>query len=222
MVDFNHGARSLRPPETDAEKAAWMREHALAHSGNLTDEGWAQLYDLEHAPMTTESQELARLGFEWAPADDLTDAQLHRELWRLLERLARERRVFVAQTNHLSDRELYIELTERRLVAEKRSLPVRQCAAWQVNLLDDCEECDLDLFLRFYASDEEREYWEEAGESLPPAETAPFDRDRLLPKPGFPAHQPIMLSIPNGRDGRLAGVYLNASQRRMVDGAELD
>ena len=42
---------------------------------------------------------------------------------------------------------------------------------------------DTALFLRYYATDEDRELWkrELPDEDIPPREGLPFDRDRLLP-----------------------------------------
>ena len=81
-------------------------------------------------------------------------------------------------TNHLDDRQLYTLIYRDILPSYEKKLAHRSSYLhWDcANLGEDPEP-----WLRYYASEEEREMWqEETGEDLPPATEAPFVRK--LPK----------------------------------------
>lgn len=77
-------------------------------------------------------------------------------------------------TNHLNDRQLYTLIYRDILPSYEKKLAKRN------NYLHwDCAniEGDPDIWLRYYASDEERDMWaDETGEKLPPREVPPYAR----------------------------------------------
>lgn len=88
----------------------------------------------------------------------------------------------VESTDHLSDRELYRWLVTDAL-CEETFLPLPGSGgAWHTSPIGGCSEEDNEIYLRYYADDDTRERWHrDFGETLPPKEKPPYDRDRLLP-----------------------------------------
>ena len=105
--------------------------------------------------------------------DTLDDRQLHDLLWETIDRLY-DKRIVLDFTDHLSDRELYCLLIRDILPSAEKKIDVpRNFLHWHCLDADD----DPEIWLRYYASDEEREAWaEEDGQPLPPAEIPPFPR----------------------------------------------
>lgn len=103
----------------------------------------------------------------------LGDEELHEVLWQTLRRLS-EQQIELEYTDHLSDRELYCVLYRDILPCEEKCLrPPRNPLRW--HCVDSSE--DPETWLRYYASDEEREEWFDLwGEELPPLESPPHRR----------------------------------------------
>jgi hypothetical protein len=112
--------------------------------------------------------------------DRLNDEQIHELLWDTLEKLY-DRRIVLDFTDHLSDRELYCVIYRDILPSPEKKIDLpRNYLHW--HCLDDSD--DPEMWLRYYASPQERESWaEETGMRLPPSETAPYPRrmPRRLP-----------------------------------------
>jgi len=94
---------------------------------------------------------------------------------------------YVLHTDHLSDRELYAELWERGL-RDPAHLPGRNPrGGWFHDFLGSWGEDEMQLWLRYYASDADRakhaKDWPK--DTLPPKEKPPFNRDWRLPKGPF-------------------------------------
>ena len=102
--------------------------------------------------------------------DTLDDRQLHDLLWETIDRLY-DKRIVLDFTDHLSDRELYCLLIRDILPSAEKKIDVPEnYLHWHCLDADD----DPEIWLRYYASQEEREAWaEEAGQPLPPAEIPP-------------------------------------------------
>jgi hypothetical protein len=103
----------------------------------------------------------------------LADLELHQQLHQIIGRLY-EKNIVLVHTGHLSDRQLYCLIQRDILPAqEKKVVLPKRFLKWQC--LDIVE--DEESWLRFYASDEERNTWHfETGLQLPPKEELPFMR----------------------------------------------
>ena len=107
------------------------------------------------------------------PPEHLNDAELTELLHDVVMQLFNQN-VVLDFTNHLSDRQLYTLIYRDILPAYEKKLNRRDSYLhW------DCASTDGDpeTWLRFYASDDEREMWaEETGDPLPPRAVPPHDR----------------------------------------------
>ena len=118
---------------------------------------------------------------ELTPPCTLDDHLLHKTLWKTIHKLY-DVRIVLDFTDHLSDRELYCLLIRDILPSPEKKVDLpKNFLHW--HCLDRDE--DPDTWLRFYASEEERETWaDETGQEPPSPEVPPFPRvmpRRLLP-----------------------------------------
>ena len=145
---------------------------------------WKQLVDYEEAPWTTHFQQLEKAGVSLPPPDSLKDKELTAKLWEVIQKLALLH-VFIEQTDHLSDRELYTHLWTDSLREETKALPMDANSAYHLQMLGSGSEEDNLLYLKYYADDAWRRQWhkEFPGDPIPRHEDPPYDRDRVLPKP---------------------------------------
>src|ERR1700761_8659715 len=67
---------------------------------------WEHIVDYEEAPWTTHFQQLENASVSFPAPDSLKDEELTAKLWEVIQKLALLH-VFIEQTDHLSDRELY-------------------------------------------------------------------------------------------------------------------
>ncbi len=103
----------------------------------------------------------------------LNDQDLHEILWDLIYKLY-EKRIILDFTDHLSDRDLYTLIYRDILPArEKKIDPRNSFLHW------DCAAMggDPEIWLRFYAGEEDRQAWAETyRQPLPPTEAPLFPR----------------------------------------------
>jgi hypothetical protein len=108
--------------------------------------------------------------------ETLSDADVHRILWDTIEHLY-EQRVILDLTDHLSDRQLYCLIARDILPSyEKRIADHRNYLHWHC-----LQENDMDCWLRFYATDVEREQWEEETGTVAPEKMEP-PHPRKMPR----------------------------------------
>jgi hypothetical protein len=105
--------------------------------------------------------------------DHLNPDQLHRVLWDTIQKLYQQQ-IVLDFTDHLSDRELYCVIYRDILPSPEKKLERSNTFLhWQC--LD--VNRDPDIWLRHYASPDERAAWaEEVGGELPPQQPPPFPR----------------------------------------------
>ncbi len=107
------------------------------------------------------------------PPDRLSDEQLREHLWDAIHKLY-ERRIVLDFTDHLADRELYCLIYRDILpCAEKKIDSLNNYLHW------DCADMggDPTIWLRYYASEQERLAWaDDVGGPLPPVEDPPHPR----------------------------------------------
>lgn len=122
---------------------------------------------------------LRERGIEMPDDATLDDEQVHRRLWEVIVAM-KAIGLVIEFTNHLSDRELYRCLGEA--LKEETILTDDPNSAWHLSPIGSGSEEDNEIYLRYYADEEERRRWAEDGVTVPPKEPLPFDRDRLLPQ----------------------------------------
>ena len=110
--------------------------------------------------------------------DTLSDRNLSKLMWDAVERLA-EQHIYLQCTDHLSDRQLYCVLFRDILPATEKKLDLPENnLIWKLVDLDS----DTEVWLTYYADDEERYQWEFDHGRIPPAHLAP-PFSRKLPEP---------------------------------------
>jgi len=147
---------------------------------------WKHVVDYEEAPWTTNFQQLENAGVSLPAPDSLNDEELTAKLWEVIQKLALLH-VFISQTDHLSDRELYTHLWTESLREETKAMPMVAGSAWHIELLGGCSEEDMQLYLKYYADEDWRRQWHKdwPKDPIPAHEDPPYDRDRLLPKADY-------------------------------------
>ncbi|HTN77677.1 MAG TPA: hypothetical protein VL096_20610 [Pirellulaceae bacterium] len=105
--------------------------------------------------------------------DSLSDDDLKSTLWYTIHRLY-EKRIVLELTDHLSDRQLYCLIVRDILPSPEKKIDLpKNYLHW--HCLD--EDGDPELWLRYFASEEEREAWaEENLQALPPSQSPPYPR----------------------------------------------
>ncbi|MCH2595837.1 MAG: hypothetical protein MKZ95_08520 [Pirellulales bacterium] len=105
--------------------------------------------------------------------ETLDEERLHVLLYETIHKLY-DQRIVLDFTDHLTDRQLYCLICRDILPAhEKRIERLSNYLHWDCANTND----DPDIWLRYYASDEDREAWEaEMGGELPKMEDPPYVR----------------------------------------------
>jgi hypothetical protein len=146
----------------------------------------AQLRAGEPENWTPPDEQLARKNIPLLPPAEITDETLTPVLWELLHNLSLQG-FYVLHTDHLTDRELYAELWERGL-RDPAHLPGRNPrGGWFHDFLGSWGDDDMQLWLRCYASDDERAQHakEYPQDKIPTKEKPISNRDWRLPKGPF-------------------------------------
>jgi len=141
---------------------------------------------LETAPRTTYAKLLIHDGIELTYPSLLdTPEKMHNKVWEVLHGLA-ARRVFLQYTNHLSEAELYDKLWYELLNCQTVDISWDADASSLLDLLGGGTDEDLRVWLTYFASDDEREWWSECLSAehapIPEHEEPPYARDRLIPR----------------------------------------
>jgi len=96
---------------------------------------WTMVYDMEHAPTTTGRAQLLEHGIVPVPPQELVlSSELHDELWTIIEALS-ESGIFLLNTDHLNDANLYARLYYRILDEPCRMMPPGLEAAEYIDCL---------------------------------------------------------------------------------------
>lgn len=149
----------------------------------VQEEFLRNMIEYESTPLSTKFEQLTRAGVELPVPESISDADMHRRLWDLINALARHDS-YLYNTNHLSDRELYSELWHDILREQGPILPPGSGWINGIDLIGGGSEEDIQIGLRYYDSAEQRASWAARfpRDHIPPHEDPPHDRDRHLPK----------------------------------------
>lgn len=122
----------------------------------------------------------------WEPPDEaiLTDEALPSALRRLIYDLS-WLHVYLVETDHLSDRELYHEVTAMMRHDDMFVWPEAPESAISVSFMGCGRGPDMITYLRFYADEQERSYWRANAPELlmPEHEEPPFRRNWIPRRP---------------------------------------
>jgi len=175
--------------DVDREIAAAKAESSLSEISPpppLDPAPEAHLRACEPENWTPPAEQLARKNIPLLPPAEITDETLSPILWELLHNLSLQG-FYVLHTDHFSDRELYAELWERGL-RDPCHLPGRNPrGGWFHDFLGSWGDEQMQLWLRYYASDDERakHAQEYRKDKIPPKEKPISNRDWRLPKGPF-------------------------------------
>ena len=171
------------PPDIDQQiRINELREAAREASGGemtewesedmppeLAESFWGNVLEYENAEQTCHFNLLAERGLDLPAPEDIDDAQLTAKLWEVVAGLA-ELQVFLSQTDHLSDRELYEHLWHDSLRVITTDLPPGMGWTCHLDMLGSGSDEDIELHLKYYADDEYRDHWrKDYPEDLMPA-----------------------------------------------------
>jgi hypothetical protein len=149
----------------------------------LAEAFWSNVLAYESAKETCHFVQLEEDGVDLPEPAALDDARLTAKLWGVIHALAK-RNVFLSQTDHLSDRELYENLWHDTLREITMDLPPDSGWVCGLDMLGSGSDEDGQLYLKYYADQEWRERWHEdwPEDDIPPHVDPPYDRDSKLPK----------------------------------------
>ena len=141
-----------------------------------------QVLAYERAEFDTNFNRLVQRGVALPPPAELDDTTLCEKLAEVIRELG-ELRCFLYDTDHLSDHELYDWLWSTGLREESADM-LTMPGAWHTSPIGAGSEEDTQIWLQYYASEEDRERWhcDWSDDPMPAHEPLPFDRDRHLPK----------------------------------------
>jgi hypothetical protein len=146
---------------------------------------WTLVYDLEQAPLITSRELLLTQGIIPCPPQELiTDLDVHDELWTVIEGMAKTG-IYLLNTDHMCDRDVYARLYFRILDEQTRGLPP---AAEACEYIDCLHELDMDhpLGKKLAARKPAQPTPTYVRGPACPLSGELADRDRYLPRPSNP------------------------------------
>jgi len=150
---------------------------------DIEEEFLRHVLEYETAQPITLLSLLENSGLEIPLPADLDDTDLHAKLLEIIERMA-SMGAYLLHTNHLSDRELYVQLYDDSLREEAVLFPENSSYVYMIDLTGSGSDEDNQVYLKYYADEEHRKQWavDWPDDPMPPHEDPPFDRDRHLPQ----------------------------------------
>ena len=164
-----------------------MSENQRSRGGASADDEYREFVRkmelFENGPTTTNFAQRIAHGIQLPDSDSISDADISAKLWEVIAGLSRLR-VYLDQTDHLNDRELYAALWRDVL---RNDVPAIDEIGFNshVSLLSPDIEEQTAIYLKYYADEDERRDWvnDFSDCDLPSHEEPPYNRDCLLPRP---------------------------------------
>lgn len=149
----------------------------------IAEQFWSNVLAHESSEETTHFRQLTAMGIELPEPSELTDEDLTKKLWEVIHALA-SINVFMSQTDHWSDRELYEHLYRDTLHEITMDFPSGSGWNCHIDFLSSGSDEDNKLYLKYYADEDWRQQWAKdwPNDIIPPHVDPPHDRDRHLPK----------------------------------------
>ena len=180
------------PMESEVElmlRNAQLRDELEPYLDEAVD-----LVSIRHMSLAEENEFLASiLAWERAPTlpisqwfepelklpkpESLGERELRTLLWQTIHQLYSQR-ILLALTDHLSDRQLYCLIVRDILPAYEKRIADRNFLHWHC-----LQDNDMEGWLKYYATDEEREQWQEENNSEPPPKLSPPFKRQMPSKP---------------------------------------
>jgi hypothetical protein len=143
---------------------------------NISDDCPAEIQEqfknyVEAFEQATERQPFEVLlgsGISLPPASELSETALNAKLWEVINALSLMS-IYLENTDHLSDRELYALLWDDVLREEMVFQSGDMHMNCHIDLIGSGSEADNDIYLKYYADDNDRLFWlkEFSDEPLP-------------------------------------------------------
>jgi hypothetical protein len=173
-----------------AQEAAGGEMHAWENPEappEIHEQFWQNVLQYEQAEETCHFLQLERAGVALPPPEELRDDELTSKLWEVIHALARMN-VFLSQTDHWSDRELYEHMWHDTLREITMDLPLGSGWTHHIDFLSTGSDEDNRLYLKHCADEEYRERWRRdfPNDMIPPHEEPQYDLDSKLPKEFMP------------------------------------
>lgn len=148
---------------------------------------WTLVYDMEHAPNVTGRQRLLESGIIPVPPYELTnDDDLHDELWTVIEGMSLCG-IYLINTGHMPDRDLYCRLYYRILDEPTRLMPPSSEACEYIDCL---HPLDIDHPIG-------QKYAKKIGNGLPPSLDGTYKRGPQYVQPGKICERDTFLPRPS-------------------------
>jgi hypothetical protein len=149
----------------------------------IIEQFWTNVLAYETAERTCRFMKLEDQGVKLPAPEELADEELSKKLCEVIHALARMN-VFLTQTDHWSDRELYERLWGETLHEVTMDLPLDSGWTHHIDFLSSGSDEDNELYLKYYADEDYREQWRKdwPDDVIPPHEDPQYDRDSRLPK----------------------------------------
>ncbi len=145
-----------------------------------------QVLAIEAEPCVTYAHQLITRGILLPPPEEIPVNRIADKLQQVIDGLA-GLRVFLTNTGHLSDLELYKELWSEALNEFSWDMSACTNGGMHLDLLGSGSEEDTRTWLAYYADDQQRREWQDQfpNEDLPARKEPVSDRDVDLPKPEY-------------------------------------
>jgi len=189
MTDFAdqpNQEKRIEKLRAELQKLGGDIAHESDLPADLEEEILKHILEFETADQITLRQWLENAGLEVPAPDELSDEQLGPKLWEVINRLA-SLGAYLHNTDHLSDRDLYVYLYHDALSEPTVLFPENPGFVYGIDLLGSGSDEDTELYMRYFAKEDYRQSFAKdfPDFQMPPRENPPFDRDKDLPKSPF-------------------------------------